>query len=116
MQAKRKKKKNKLKKYMKIISVLSVIAAIIIYVYITYKNIDINNSNYETERVISTVNEQTVEKAEENRTAIVVVFIPPAVDPGEPPINIRIIIRYNPVSLIAVRFIVLKPAVLGVTD
>ena len=66
MQAKRKKKKNKLKKYMKIISILSVIAVIIIYVYITYKNIDINNSNYETERVISTVNEQTVEKAEEN--------------------------------------------------
>ena len=66
MQAKRKKKKNKLKKYMKIISILSVIAVIIIYVYITYKNIDINNLNYETDRVISTVNEQTVEKAEEN--------------------------------------------------
>ena len=56
------------------------------------------------------------EKAEENKTAIVVVFIPPAVEPGEPPISIRIIIRYNPVSLIAVRFTVLNPAVLGVTD
>lgn len=56
------------------------------------------------------------ENAEENKTAIVVVFMPPAVEPGEPPISISIIIRYNPVSLIAVRFTVLNPAVLGVTD
>ena len=57
-----------------------------------------------------------MEMVDENKTAIVVVFIPPAVEPGEPPINIRMIIRYKPVSLIKVRFIVLKPAVLGVTD
>ena len=56
------------------------------------------------------------EKAEENKTAIVVVFIPPAVEPGEPPINIRIIIKHHPVSLIAVIFTVLNPAVLGVID
>ena len=56
------------------------------------------------------------ERAEENKTAIVVVFIPPAVEPGEPPISIRIIMKYNPVSPIAVRSAVLNPAVLGVTD
>ena len=31
------------------------------------------------------------ENADENRTATVVVFIPPAVEPGEPPISISII-------------------------
>lgn len=41
--------------------------------------------------------------------------MPPAVEPGEPPISIRIIITDCPVSLMAVRSAVLKPAVLGVT-
>ena len=50
-----------------------------------------------------------------NRTAIVVVFIPPAVEPGEPPINIKIVIIDCPVSLMEVRSAVLNPAVLGVT-
>ena len=54
--------------------------------------------------------------ADAQRTAIVVVFIPPAVEPGEPPINIRIIINSKPGSLMIVKSTVLKPAVLGVMD
>ena len=49
-------------------------------------------------------------------TAIVVVLIPPAVDPGLPPINIKRIIRNWLDSCMAVRSAVLKPAVLVVTD
>lgn len=49
-------------------------------------------------------------------TATVVVFIPPAVDPGEPPISINIMKMKIPGSLKAVRFMVLKPAVRVVTD
>ena len=48
------------------------------------------------------------------RTAIVVVFMPPAVEPGEPPISIRIIIMHFPAPESLVRSAVLKPAVLGV--
>ena len=59
---------------------------------------------------------RNTDKAEEKSTAIVVVFIPPAVEPGEPPISIRMIISRSPVSLISVRSTVLNPAVLGVTD
>ena len=55
------------------------------------------------------------EVAEANRTASVVFFIPPAVDPGEPPTSIKKIISKSPTSLIRPRFVVLKPAVLGVT-
>ena len=33
------------------------------------------------------------ETAENSKTAIVVVFIPPAVEPGEPPISINIIVN-----------------------
>ena len=50
------------------------------------------------------------------RTAIVVVFIPPAVEPGEPPISIKIILRSFPESLKEAKSAVLKPAVLVVTD
>ena len=50
------------------------------------------------------------------RTVMVVVFIPPAVEPGEPPINIRMIRSMRPAPLKDVRSDVLKPAVLGVTD
>ena len=53
--------------------------------------------------------------ADEIRTAKVVVFIPPAVDPGEPPVSIRIsIITIDP-CFIMLKFTVLNPAVLGVT-
>ena len=51
-----------------------------------------------------------------SRTAKVVVFIPPAVDPGEPPISIKRIIMPCDELDIADKFIVLKPAVLVVTD
>ena len=54
--------------------------------------------------------------AERNRTAKVAVFIPPAVEPGEPPISIRMIIMAVPDSSIAARSVVLKPAVRVVTD
>ena len=54
--------------------------------------------------------------AESNRTAKVVVFIPPAVEPGEPPISIRIIIIITDACFIALRSTVLNPAVLNVTD
>ena len=50
-----------------------------------------------------------------NSTATVTVFIPPAVDPGEPPISIRMIITARPNLDIELRSSVLKPAVLGVT-
>ena len=56
------------------------------------------------------------ETALDSMTAKVVVFMPPAVDPGEPPININAIMIMQPVSLIVVRSTVLNPAVLGVTD
>ena len=56
------------------------------------------------------------EIAVENRTARVVVFIPPAVDPGEPPMSINIIVIAVPASLNCVKSAVLNPAVLGVTD
>ena len=36
------------------------------YLYSTYQKIEIDNSNYQTERVLSTIEEQTVEEAEEN--------------------------------------------------
>ena len=51
-----------------------------------------------------------------SRTARVVVFMPPAVEPGEPPISIRRTIKPCDALDMAGRATVLKPAVLGVTD
>ena len=48
-------------------------------------------------------------------TASVVVFMPPAVDPGDPPINISIIVTACPALDIAFKSAVLNPAVRGVT-
>ena len=56
------------------------------------------------------------ENAVANSTAMVVVFIPPAVEPGEPPIIINIIKMVIPASDISIKFAVLNPAVRGVTD
>lgn len=65
-----KKRKNKTKKILKII-IISLIAFIISwFIYNTYKNIDISNANYQTEKIQSTVDEQTVEKATENSEKI----------------------------------------------
>ena len=50
------------------------------------------------------------------KTASVVVFMPPAVEPGEPPMSIKRIITPCDAPDIADRLTVLKPAVLGVTD
>ena len=50
------------------------------------------------------------------RMAMVVVFIPPAVDPGEPPISIKIIAIVLPGSDICEKSAVLNPAVLVVMD
>ena len=54
--------------------------------------------------------------AEKNSTASVVVFMPPAVEPGEPPVSISRMMMKRPTSLSFVKSRVLKPAVLGVTD
>ena len=48
-------------------------------------------------------------------TAKVVVFIPPAVDPGDPPISISTVVIPFEGPERSVRSVVLKPAVLGVT-
>ena len=58
---KRYKKKGLIKKILLTIIILSFLIMILIYLYYTYKNIEIDNSNYQIERTISTVNEQTVE-------------------------------------------------------
>ena len=55
------------------------------------------------------------ETAVETSTASVVVFMPPAVEPGEPPTSISRMTMARPVSLMSVRSAVLKPAVRGVT-
>ena len=67
---KRYKKKNKIKKVLLTIIALSIITMIFIYLYSTYKNIEIYDSNYETQRTISTANEQTVDNAIENSKTV----------------------------------------------
>ena len=67
---KRYKKKNKIKKVLLAITILSIVILISIYLYYTYKNIEIYDSNYETQKTISTVNEQTVENAIENSKTV----------------------------------------------
>ena len=49
------------------------------------------------------------------KTAIVVVFIPPAVEPGDPPIIISIMIIARPDSDMVSKLTELNPAVRGVT-
>ena len=49
-----------------------------------------------------------------NITPVVLVLTPPPVEPGEAPINIRMIKRKAAAKLIEFRFKVLKPAVRGV--
>lgn len=67
---KRYKKKNKIKKILLTITILSIVIAISIYLYYTYKNIEIYDSNYETQKTISTLNEQTVDNAIENSKTV----------------------------------------------
>ena len=56
------------------------------------------------------------EIVDDNKTPKVVVLIPPPVDAGEAPINISIIVTITEPSCIFPMSIVLKPAVLDVTD
>ena len=59
-------KKSKIKKVISTMTILIIIMIISIYLYYTYKNIEIYDSNYNTQRTISTTNEQTVENVLEN--------------------------------------------------
>ena len=66
----RRKKKNKAKKII-IISIFLIIIWISgFYLYTTYQNIEINESNYKVERQQSTIEEQTVEKVEEKSITV----------------------------------------------
>lgn len=68
MKAKRIKGKSNLRKVLSTSITLIIVFSALVYLYDTYKNIDINNLNYETQKVQtqSTIIEQTVEKVEEN--------------------------------------------------
>lgn len=63
--AKRTKKKNKSKKIISRIIILAISIIIGYYLYYTYTKIEVNPKSYETQRIKSTVNEQTVENVEE---------------------------------------------------
>ena len=54
--------------------------------------------------------------AQATSTAAVVVLMPPAVEPGLPPMGLEVYVREYSVSLGDVKSAVLKPAVLFVTD
>lgn len=62
----KRKKKMSTKKKATIVAILTIaIWIFIFYLYITYKNIEINPSNYEATKTLSTQNTQTVEEVEE---------------------------------------------------
>lgn len=63
--AKRTKKKNNTKKIISRIIILAISIIIGYYLYYTYTKIEVNTQSYETQRMQSTVNEQTVENVEE---------------------------------------------------
>lgn len=63
--AKRTKKKNNTKKIISRIIILAISIIIGYYLYYTYTKIEVNPQSYETQRIQSTVNEQTVENVEE---------------------------------------------------
>ena len=68
--SKKYKKKDRIKKVLLAIIISSIITMISIYLYYTYQNIEIYDTNYETQRTISTVNEETVENAIENSKTV----------------------------------------------
>ena len=70
MKAKREKKKSKFTKTFEFLFLITILAGIFYYLYYTYQNISIEPSNYETKKVQSTVNEQTVENVEENSKTV----------------------------------------------
>lgn len=63
---KRYKKKSVLKNFLLTVIVLVIISAVFIFLYSTYQKIDISDSNYEAEKEVSTVNEQSVENSMQN--------------------------------------------------
>lgn len=63
-------KKNKSKKIIFVSVFLIFIWIFGFYLYTTYQNIEINESNYTAERQLSTKTEQTVESVEENSTTV----------------------------------------------
>ena len=67
---KRRKRKNPRKKAL-IISITAILIWILgFYIYTTYNKIEINNQNYETQKIKSTQSEQTVEKEQEESKTI----------------------------------------------
>lgn len=66
MKAKRIKRKSNLRIALTTSIMLAIIFSISVYLYDTYKRIDINNSNYEIEKVESTISKQTVEEEKKN--------------------------------------------------
>ena len=70
MKAKRVKKKSKVTKTFEFLFLITILAGIFYYLYYTYQNISIEPSNYETKKVQSTADEQTVENVEENSKTV----------------------------------------------
>ena len=70
MKAKRLKRKSIVSKAITMCIIVIVLAAISIYLIQTYRKIDINESNYQTERTLSTTNEQTVESVAQNSKTV----------------------------------------------
>lgn len=68
--SKKAKKKNKTKGTVLTIILTALITTIGMYVYNTYTKIDVNPQNYETQRTLSTVKEQTVENVEQKSQTI----------------------------------------------
>lgn len=65
--AKKRKQTKQNKKILTSIIITIIIILIGYYLYYTYSNIEVTPQNYETQRTLSTGNEQTVEKAEEKK-------------------------------------------------
>ena len=67
---KKKKRKNNKRKVITVAIMAIFLWITGFYLYITYKNIEIDDTNYETTKLQSTINEQTVENKEENSKKI----------------------------------------------
>ena len=70
MKAKRIKRKSNLKKAITTVIILILVFSISIYLYDTYSKIDTSNTNYEIEKVQSTISEQTVENEEQKSKTV----------------------------------------------
>ena len=63
---KKKKKTNNLKRASALFVILSLTWIIGMYMYVTYNKIEINTPNYSTEKLSSTIGEETVENIQKN--------------------------------------------------